>query len=159
MNVTTADLCDLHDHIVHVAAPIFRNYGGLIAFSGLISTVRVKDDNSSVRTLLEMDGAGRVLVVDGGGSNRCALVGDRLAQIGLDNGWAGIIVNGCVRDVTSLEEIALGIKALAAMPRRSTKEGEGVVNVPVTFADVTFVPGHYLYADADGILVSPVALE
>jgi regulator of ribonuclease activity A len=95
-----------------------------------------------------------VLVVDGGGSTRCALVGDRLAQLGHDNGWAGIVVHGCVRDVADLRTIPIGIKALAPMPRRSEKRSPGVLDTPVSFAGVTFTPGHWLYADEDGIVVT-----
>ncbi|MGL4648775.1 MAG: ribonuclease E activity regulator RraA [Caldilineaceae bacterium] len=159
MPISTADLCDSHEHLVQVADPVLHDYGGLTAFSGPMTTVMVMDDNTSVRELLEADGHGRVLVVDGGGSLRCALVGDRLAQTAADNGWAGIVVNGCVRDVSSLAEIPLGIKALASMPWRSAKQGPGLVDVPVRFAGITFLPGHYLYADDDGVIVAPMALE
>lgn len=159
MQISTADLCDVHEHLVQVADPILRDFGGLSAFSGPMTTVMVDDDNTSVRTLLEQEGNGRVLVVDGGGSTRCALVGDRLAQIAHDSGWAGIVVNGCVRDVSSLAEIPVGIKALAPMPLRSEKKGPGLVDVPVRFAGITFLPGHYLYADDDGVIVAPMALE
>jgi regulator of ribonuclease activity A len=150
----TTDLSDEYPHEVQVAAPLLRDFGGVTAFHGPIATVQVQDDNTSVRALLETPGAGRVLVVDGGGSTRCALVGDRLAQLGHDHGWAGIVVHGCVRDVADLRAIPIGIKALAPMPRRSEKRGPGVLATPVTFAGVTFTPGHWLYADEDGIVVT-----
>lgn len=159
MPLSTADLCDAHEHLVQVAEPILRDYGGGGPFSGPLTTLMVDDDNSSVRALLEEEGHGRVLVVDGGGSLRCALVGDRLAQMAADNGWAGIIIHGCVRDVSSLAEIPIGIKALGSMPLRSVKTGPGLIDVPVRFAGVTFLPGHYLYADDDGVIVAPMALE
>ncbi len=159
MTFSTADLSDQYGDQVQVAAPIFRTFGGCICFGGPIATVLVQEDNSSVRARLETEGAGRVLVVDGGGSLRCALVGDRLGQMACDHGWAGIVVHGCVRDAAALEEIPIGIRALAAMPRRSSKQRPGIDDVPLHFAGVLFVPGHYLYADADGIVVSPVALE
>jgi regulator of ribonuclease activity A len=159
MAFATADLSDQYGDQVQVAAPVFRAFGGCVRFSGPMTTVMVQDDNSTVRDLLEEEGAGRVLVVDGGGSLHCALVGDRLGQLAQDNGWAGIVVHGCVRDAAALEEIAIGIRALATMPRRSTRQRPGVVDVPLHFAGVLFEPGHYLYADADGIVVSPVALE
>lgn len=159
MPISTADLCDAHEHLVQVADPILHDYGGLTTFSGPITTLMVVDDNTSVRELLEEEGNGRVLVVDGGGSTRCALVGDRLGQIAADNGWAGIVVNGCVRDVASLAEIPLGVKALASMPLRSAKQRPGLLDVPVRFAGITFLPGHYLYADDDGVIVAPMALE
>lgn len=159
MTFATADLSDQFDDQVQVAQPGLRDFGGVLQFSGTMTTVMVQDDNTSVRELLETDGGGRVLVVDNGGSIRCAVVGDKLAQLAYDNGWAGIVVNGCVRDCISLEEIGVGIKALAAMPRRSAKRAPGIVDVPLRFAGVLFEPGHYLYADADGIILSPVALE
>ena len=154
----TADLCDDHPEATFVAEPIFRDFGGAIAFAGPIATVQVYEDNTSVRALLETPGAGRVLVVDGGGSLRCALVGDQLAQLALDNGWAGIVVYGCVRDTATLAQMPIGVKALAALPRRSEKRAPGHVGIPVTFAGVTFAPGQYLYADADGIVIAPHAL-
>jgi len=159
MPISTADLCDMHEHLVQVADPILHDFGGARTFSGPITTVMVTDDNTSIRSVLEEQGHGRVLVVDGGGSLRCALVGDRLAQIAVDNGWAGIIINGCVRDVASLAEIPLGVKALASLPLRSNKQAPGMIDVPVRFAGITFLPGHYLYADDDGIIVAPMALE
>ena len=150
----TTDLSDEYPNDFQVAAPLLRDFGGVTSFHGPIATVQVQDDNTSVRTLLETPGLGRVLVVDGGGSTRCALVGDRLAQLGHDNGWAGIVVHGCVRDVAELRTIPIGIKALAPMPRRSEKRGPGLHATPVSFAGVTFAPGHWLYADEDGIVVA-----
>lgn len=155
----TTDLCDAHEHEVQVAAPILRDFGGERAFSGPIATVRVYEDNVLVRQALSEPGAGRVLVVDGGGSLHCALVGDLLAELGRGNGWAGIVVNGCVRDSAELAVIALGIKALATCPRRSAKRGIGERDVPLQFAELTFIPGEYLYADADGIVVAKRKLD
>lgn len=151
---STADLCDDHGDLVQVADPIFRDFGGATGFSGPITTVKVFDDNTSVRALLETPGAGRVLVVDNDGSRRCALVGDQLAQLACDNGWAGIVVNGCVRDSVALASLPIGIKALATMPRRSQKSGPGQVDVPVIFAGLSFEPGLMLYADADGVILA-----
>lgn len=159
MTLSTADLCDGFEQLVQVAEPILRDYGGTVAFGGPIATVSVQEDNTSVRALLEQDGAGRVLVVNGGGSLECALVGDNLARIAIDHGWAGILIFGCVRDSAALRTMPIGIKALATMPRRSAKKSPGVVQTVTAFAGITFVPGHYLYADADGVIVSPVALE
>ena len=156
---STADLCDDHGELVQVADPIFRDFGGVISFSGPIATVKVFDDNTSVRAMLETPGVGRVLVVDNDGSLRCALVGDRLAQLACDNGWAGIVVNGCVRDSTALAILPIGVKALATMPRRSEKNGPGQVDVPVTFAGLSFEPGLVLYADADGVILAAKRLE
>jgi regulator of ribonuclease activity A len=159
MTISTADLSDAWPNQVQVAHPGLHDYGGTTRFSGPIATVWVDEDNSAVRSLLEEDGNGRVLVVDGGGSLRCALVGDKLAQLAVDNGWAGIVVNGCVRDSAALDEMSIGVKALGTMPRRSEKGGGGHAGLPVNFCGVSFVPGHYLYADEDGIVVSAVALE
>ncbi len=155
----TADLCDEFDSEVRVAEPIFRDFGGLRAFCGRVRTVRVRDDNSLVRAALETDGQGAVLVVDGGGSLRCALVGDRLGQLAYDNGWSGIVVHGCVRDSADLGTIPIGLKALASAPRKSRKRGEGEENVPLSFAGVVFKPGDHLYADPDGIVVADRDLQ
>jgi regulator of ribonuclease activity A len=152
--ITTTDLCDDHPGEVHVAAPIFRDFGGVEGFAGPIATVRVFEDNVLVREELEAPGEGRVLVVDGGGSLGCALVGDRLAGLGLANGWAGVLVHGCVRDAARLRVLPIGIKALAVDPRRSGKAGGGERDVPVTFAGVTFRPGWFVTSDADGVVVT-----
>lgn len=159
MDIVTADLYDQYGEQLRVAAPLFGDFGGRDAFGGPLSTVKVFEDNSLVRAALEEDGAGRVLVVDGGGSLRCALVGDMLAKLGADNGWAGIVVNGCVRDSVALAGLDIGVKALATNPRKSVKRGEGQRDVPVHFAEVAFRPGEYLYADLDGLLVSEHALD
>lgn len=156
MRHATADLSDAHPAAAVVSPTLgLRSFGGVPAFHGPVSTVRCFEDNSLVRAALEEPGDGKVLVIDGGGSRGCALVGDVLAALGCDNGWSGVVVNGCVRDTAQLAEIALGIKALAAHPTRSEKRGAGERDVDVTFGDVTFRPGAWLYADADGILVLP----
>lgn len=154
MTIKTADLYDDHGDQIQVAEPIFRDFGGRKAFSGAIQTVKLHEDNTLVRKALEETGDGRVLVVDGGGSLRCALVGDRLAALGASSGWAGIIVYGCVRDIAELSQVPIGIKALHAHPAKSAKRGEGVRNSIVRFAGVTFSPNAYVYADDDGIVVS-----
>lgn len=154
----TADLFDQHEDQVQVALPVFRDYGGRTSFAGPVATVKAYEDNTLVRAALEEPGNSRVLIVDGGESMRCALVGDILAQLGLDNGWAGIIVSGCIRDAAVIATIDIGIKALATNPRKSLKLGAGQRDVPVTFAGVTFSPGDHVYADSDGILVSKQAL-
>jgi regulator of ribonuclease activity A len=154
MGFKTADLCDEFGSLVRVAAPLFRDYGGLASFCGRIVTVRVFEDNVLVREALEADGQGRVLVVDGGASTRCALLGDQLARLTHEHGWAGIVINGCVRDSAEISGIPVGVKALASVPRRSGREGAGERDVPVDFAGITFSPGDHLYADADGIIIS-----
>lgn len=158
MNFQTADLCDAFGDQVEVAAPILRDFGGVVAFWGPIATVDCAEDNTSVRAMLEQPGLGRVLVVDSKGSLRCALVGDQMGQLAIDNGWAGIVIHGCVRDTVTLAQMPIGVKALASNPRRSDKRVDGLVDVDVTFAGVTFKPGQYLYADADGVIVSAQAL-
>lgn len=153
MNFATADLYDAHEAEARVALPGFINYGGRHAFHGPAATLKVHEDNSLVRSALEQPGAGRVLVVDGGGSLRCALVGDKLAELGRDNGWAGVIVFGCIRDSVEIRRMEFGVQALGTNPRKSVKRGDGQKDIPVTFHGVTFAPGDHVYADDDGILV------
>lgn len=154
MTFTTADLCDAFGPVARVAAPIFRDYGGLIRFAGPIETVQTLEDNALVAEILENAGRGRVLVVDGGGSLRCALVGGRLAALAHANGWAGLVINGCVRDSAEIREIPLGIRAINSSPRRGGKSGSGQRGGAVSFAGLTFSPGHFLYADEDGIVLA-----
>jgi regulator of ribonuclease activity A len=151
---TTADLCDAYPALLQVAEPGFREYGARSRFSGRIDTVRVFEDNGLVRQVLESPGEGRVLVVDGGGSLRCALVGGRLASLARANGWAGLLINGSVRDSAELRQMAVGIRALDTVPRRSGKDGAGERGGSVVFAGVAFSPGRFLYADEDGILLA-----
>jgi regulator of ribonuclease activity A len=154
MPVATADLCDEFGAEVRAAEPLFRDWGGLSSFAGPIETLRVFEDNALVRATLETPGHGRVLVVDGGGSLRRALVGGNLAALAHRNGWSGIVVHGCIRDAAEIAATPLGVKALNAIPRKSATAGAGERGVPVTFAGLTFVPGAHLYADRDGIVVS-----
>ena len=158
MTIKTADLCDEHADRVRIADPVFRTYGGRAAFGGPITTLRIFEDNVLVRSALEEPGDGRVLVVDGAGSMRCALLGDQLAALAADNGWAGVVVNGCIRDSADIAGIDIGVRALATMPLKSRKLGRGERDLPVAFAGVLFEPGQYLYADEDGLLVSAEAL-
>lgn len=154
MTFATADLYDEHGDKLQVTLPLFRDYGGKKQFHGAIVTVKVHEDNSLVRAALEENGENKVLVIDGGESLRCALVGDMLAQLGKDNGWSGIVVSGCIRDAAVIATIDIGVKALATNPRKSVKKGAGDRDIPVAFAGVTFTPGHYLYADEDGIVIA-----
>lgn len=154
MEFQTADLCDAHEGRVNVVSPMFRSYGGRTAFCGQITTLKVFEDNSLVRTTLEGPGQGKVLVVDGGSSMRCALVGDQLALLGVKNQWAGIIVYGCIRDSKAIGTMELGVFALGTHPLKSIKKGAGDRNIAVTFGGVTFTPGHFVYADEDGVVVS-----
>ena len=154
MEFTTADLCDAFPGLVQVAQPLFREYGGLEKFAGPIETLRVHEDNTLVRETLETSGRGRVLVVDGGGSLKCALVGGRLAGLAQSNGWSGVIVNGCVRDSVEIRQLRVGIRALNAVPVRSGKNLAGERGGTLSFAGVTFAPGRFIYADTDGVLVA-----
>lgn len=155
MNYPTADLCDKYADELQIVEPmVFGDFGGKLDFAGPISTVKCFEDNSLVRAALEKPGQGRVLVVDGGGSDRCALMGDNVAQLILDNDWAGALIYGCIRDSGEIAEMDVAVKALATHPKKSNKQNIGEHDVAVRFAGVTFEPGHWLYADLDGILVS-----
>ncbi|PID44213.1 MAG: ribonuclease activity regulator protein RraA [Proteobacteria bacterium] len=155
----TADLLDAHeDKPLQVVQPGFQNYGGKAKFSGEIVTIKIHEDNSLVRELMAEDGKGKVLVVDGGGSTRCALLGDMLAEKGVKNAWSGLLIYGLIRDSVDIAQMNIGVKALGTLPLKSVKRGVGLRNTIVHFYDVTFTPGHYLYSDEDGIIVSPVPL-
>lgn len=158
MTPQTADLCDTHEDKVSVVAPMFRSFGGRPAFGGPISTLKLFEDNSLVRKALESSGQGRVLVIDGGGSMRCALVGDQLAELGVKNGWAGIVAYGCIRDSKAIGQMDIGVFALGTHPKKTVKRNSGEVDIPVTFGGVSFIPGHYLYGDEDGVIVSATPL-
>ena len=152
---STADVVDEHGDRAAVCETDLRAFGGVRAFSGVIATVRCFEDNVRLRECVSEPGAGRVLVVDGGGSRRVALLGDVIAGIALDSGWSGIVVNGCVRDAAALRELEIGIRALGSNPRRSGKDGGGEIGVALSFGGVTFVPGDMLHADDDGIVIVP----
>ncbi len=158
MTFQTPDLCDENEGKVKVATPMFQAYGGKTRFHGQIQTVKVFEDNVFVRDLLSEPGTGKVLVVDGGGSLRCALVGDLIAAMAQKNGWEGIIVYGCIRDSGVINGIDIGVRALNTNPLKSIKQGAGYKNIPVTFAGITFEPGEFVYVDEDGIITSATAL-
>lgn len=153
------DLCDAYEDRVSVVEPIFKIYGKQRAFSGEIATLKVFEDNTFVREVLSESGNERVLVVDGGGSQRCALVGGLLGTLAEKNGWVGIIVFGCIRDINEINATNIGLRALNTHPLKSKKRGVGEKNIPVSFGGVKFVPGQYLYADEDGVIVSEFSLE
>lgn len=159
MNYKTTDLCDAYGDAVQVAAPLLQHFGGVRMFGGPMVTLQVRADNALVRSTLSLPGGGQVLVIDGGGLLQSALVGDQLAALAQQNGWAGIVVYGAVRDTRELAETAIGIMALAACPRRSAKTGAGARDVPLQFAGISFKPGAYLYADDDGVVVADHVLE
>ncbi len=152
--IATADLCDAHQDKLLIADPVFKDYGGVSAFHGAAATVRAFEDNTLVREALEEPGEGRVLVVDGGASLRCALVGDTLVKLAHDGGWRGIVIHGCIRDTQVIGTIAMGVKALNVCPKKSKKRGTGERDVVVHFAGVTIKPGDYVYVDADGVVVA-----
>lgn len=155
MSFVTCDLCDAHPEDVIVVAAGLRNFGGRSAFAGPIVTVKCFEDNSLVKEQVGKAGHGRVLVVDGGGSLRCALLGDMLAAEASRNGWSGLVISGAVRDVDELARTDLGIQALGCIPLKSVRQGRGDLDIPVTFGGVTFTPGHYLFADNNGVIISP----
>ena len=159
MTFSTPDLCDAHPTLVRIVEPLFKNFGGRASFGGPLVTVKCFEDNSRIKECLAQPGDGRILVVDGGGSLGCALLGDQLAAQALKNAWAGVIVNGCIRDVDALARMDLGVQALAATPLKSIRKGLGEIDVPVAFGGVTFRPGAYVYADNNGIVVSARRLE
>ena len=155
----TTDLSDKYGDQLRVAEPIgFRSFGGRNEFHGQIETVQCFEDNTFVRATLEKDGTGKILIVDGAGSNRCALLGDNIAALAQKNGWSGIIVFGYIRDSVALSAIDIGILALGTSPKKSAKDNLGAVNLTVRFADVDFVPGEFVYVDEDGIVVSSTEL-
>jgi len=157
---STPDLCDEHADRVQVVTGLhWYSYGGLERFSGPVTTVKCFEDNSRVKELLGTEGNGRVLVVDGGGSLRNALIGDMIATTARDNGWSGIIIHGACRDVEVLADIEFGVMALGCVPRKSIRRGEGQVDIPIIFGGVTFHPGDHAYADANGIIVSREPLD
>ncbi|MHA3702642.1 ribonuclease E activity regulator RraA [Jatrophihabitans sp. YIM 134969] len=150
----TSDLYDAHAGEVQVLEVDLRSYGGRTAFDGAIVTVACSTDNSRLRELVATPGTGKVLVVDGGGSTRHALLGDMLGAAAVEHGWAGVVLNGAVRDVVALAGLDLGVLALGSTPRRGERRGEGRTGDTVSFGNVTFRPGANLYADADGVLVA-----
>ena len=159
MTFATADLCDAHADVVKVCQTPFRSFGQIAAFHGPIRTLSVLDDNALVRQTLERPGQGAVLVVNGGGSLKRALVGDNLAKLALDNSWAGVVVHGAVRDVAVINTMNVGVKALGTVPLRADRDVIGEIDIPTAFGGVIFTPGDWLYSDADGVIVSPLRLH
>ncbi len=152
--VPTADLIDRHGEELQSCCLQFQRFGRRNAMSGAIKTLRCHEDNALVRTLLSEAGHGRVLVVDGGGSLRTALLGDQLAELGRQNNWSGVIISGAIRDSAEIDRLDFAVKALGSNPRKSSKTGAGEVDVTVSFGEVDFVPGHWLASDEDGIVVA-----
>ena len=154
MSFKTADLSDEHADGVQIVSPGLKNFGGKTRFHGPIVTVKSFNDNSKVRELIWSPGEGRVLVIDNEASMSCAMFGDMMAARAIENGWAGVVINGCIRDSVDIAAMDIGVKALATNPLRSVKEGRGEVDIELQFLGATFRPGEYLYSDEDGILLS-----
>ncbi len=152
MTFSTADLYDEYGENLQICTTPFRQYGGRKKFDGPITTVRCHQDNALLKSILATPGNGGVLVVDGGGSLHTALCGDVIAQLGVDNGWFGLVLNGAVRDTDALDGMDIGVKALGSVPRKSAKTGAGERDVDITFGSATFVPGAHLWSDNDGIV-------
>ncbi len=154
MPFKTTDLYDAHLEQLQVATPIFRDFGGRQRFHGKIVTLKAVDDNTYLKAAFESPGHGKVLVVDAAGSLHCAMMGDVMAALGASNGWEGVVIHGCIRDSADVARIDIGVKALATIPRKTVKRNQGIMDIPAHFASVTFCPGHYLYADEDGMVLS-----
>lgn len=151
---STSDIFDNLWPDVQVCRPIFKNYGGNNYFAGPIQTLKVFEDFSLIKKMVNSSGNGHVLVIDGGGSTRCAMLGDQLAKQAIKNGWAGILINGCLRDSLTLAQLSISVKAINTSPVKPTSLGGGQANIKVNFADVMFKPGYIIYSDFDGILLT-----
>lgn len=158
MQISTPDLCDKYADRLQIAEPVFLRYGERAAFGGTIVTIKCFEDNSLVRDAVAETGSGKVLVVDGGGSMRRALLGDQLAAKAVSNDWQGIIINGCLRDVDDIDTMEIGVRTLGCHPLKTDKRGEGQRDIAVQFAGIDWRPGDYVYADNNGIVVSGTPL-
>ncbi|MBE9548421.1 MAG: ribonuclease E activity regulator RraA [Proteobacteria bacterium] len=159
MDYMTPDLCDDNPDLVQVLQAVFNNYGGKRSFGGEIVTIKCFEDNSLVKEHAGMPGTGKVMVVDGGGSLRKALLGDMIAANAVKNGWEGLVIYGCIRDVDAIAELDLGVQALNTIPLKTEKLGIGDLNVPIQIAGVSIKPGEFIYADNNGVITSPMALK
>lgn len=159
MEYNTSALCDIYLEQVDVVEPMFSNFGGCASFAGQVTTVKCFEDNGLIREILEQDGLGRILLIDGGGSLRRALIDAELASLAEENEWEGIVVYGCVREVDELEDMSIGIQAIASIPVGAVAQGVGEVDIPVNFGGVTFLPEDYLYADNTGVILSQEPLD
>ena len=163
MQFLTCDLCDIHKNdssgAFRVLPPVFKSFGGKAHFAGPAVTIKCFEDNTLVKAALDTAGQGRVLVVDGGASLRRALVGGNLAAAAARNGWAGIVVDGCVRDVAELNACNVGIRAMGLMPLPTEKKNQGEQDIAVMIQGVVVRPGDWVYADDDGVVVSAKPLH
>lgn len=159
MDYNTSLLCDIYAETIDVVEPLLTNFGGRSSFAGEVVTIKCFESVGLIYKVLEDNGVGKVLLVDGGGSLRRALVNANIAELAVENGWEGIVVNGCIREVNALEELDIGIQAITAIPVGAEDNEIGEINVPVNFAGVSFLPEDILYADSTGIIISPEPLE
>ena len=159
MECNTSELCNIYAELVDVLDPVFCNYGGRSSFSGQVVTVKCFEDNGIIQQVVTEDGQGKVLVIDGGGSTRRALIDLKIAIIAANNGWEGIICHGSVRDVDAIEEIDLGIQGLVSIPVGASSQAIGESEVAINFAGVSFFPDDHIYADNTGIILSPEPLD
>ena len=159
MEYNTSELCDLFADSVDVVDPIFASFGGRYSFGGEITTIKCFEDRGLIDRVLAQPGAGKVLLIDGGGSSRRALFDASYAQVAIDNDWEGVVIYGSVREVDSLAELDIGVLAVAAIPVNAECESSGEVDVPVNFGGVTFLPEDHLYADSTGVILSPEPLD
>ena len=159
MFIDTSELCDLYAEQVDVVEPIFSSFGGVSNFYGKVTTVKCFESNGLIAEVLEENGEGRVLVIDGGGAVRRGLIDAELAQLAVDNGWEGIVVYGAVRQIQQLENLDIGIHALAPIPVSADESSDGESDIPVNFGGVTFFPEDYIYADLTGIILSQEPLD
>ncbi|WP_118803571.1 ribonuclease E activity regulator RraA [Haemophilus haemolyticus] len=159
MFIDTSELCDLYAEQVDVVEPIFSSFGGVSHFYGKVTTIKCFESNGLIAEVLEENGEGRVLVIDGGGAVRRGLIDAELAQLAVDNGWEGIIVYGAVRQIQQLENLDIGIHALAPIPVSADESSAGESDIPVNFGGVTFFPEDYIYADLTGIILSQEPLD
>ncbi len=160
MVISCADLCDrFGDSLSYLESNQFRHFGGTRIFAGPIRTVKCSDDNSRVKEILASPGNGAVLIVDNSASLRRAVVGDLIAQSASDNGWSGIVVNGCIRDSAAVGQMPIGIYAVGTTPRKTERKGAGEKDLPVEFSGVRFIPGHWVYVGSDGLIVSETEIQ
>lgn len=159
MEYNTSELCDLFTDSVDVVEPIFASYGGRISFGGEITTIKCYEDKGLIDRVLAENGEGKVLLIDGGGSLRRALLDAKMAQLAVDNEWEGIVCYGSVREIDALEELDIGICAVGTIPVLADDEQTGDIDLAVNFAGVTFLPEDHLYADSTGIILSPEPLD
>lgn len=159
MEYNTSELCNLYTDLIDVMEPIFSNYGGRSSFGGQVTTIKCFENNGVICDVVETDGTGKVLVIDGGGSTRRALIDAYIAETAAKNNWEGIVCYGSVKDVDALEDVDIGIQALLSIPVSASDNLEGETDVPINFASVSILPDDHIYADNTGIILSPDPLD